>query len=47
MKRFIIDKLIEWKGRNDRKPLIIRGAKQVGKIINIPLYLIEYIDNFI
>jgi len=31
MKRFIMDKLIEWKNRSDRKPLILRGARQVGK----------------
>lgn len=40
MKRFIIDKLIEWKGRNDRKPLIIRGARQVGKT-----YILNYFGN--
>jgi predicted AAA+ superfamily ATPase len=36
MKRFITDNLISWKTRKDRKPLIIRGARQVGKsyIIN-------------
>ena len=31
MKRFITDKLIEWKNSSDRKPLIIKGARQVGK----------------
>jgi predicted AAA+ superfamily ATPase len=36
MKREIIQHLIEWKNRNDRNPLIIRGARQVGKT-----YIIE------
>jgi len=31
MKRFIMDELISWKLRKERKPLIIRGARQVGK----------------
>ncbi len=31
MKRNIILKLIEWKKSADRKPLILRGARQVGK----------------
>ncbi len=31
MKRYTINKLIEWKNNPDKKPLIIRGARQVGK----------------
>ena len=31
MKRFITDKLIKWKNSKDRKPLILKGARQVGK----------------
>ena len=31
MKRFIMDKLISWKNSKTRKPLIIKGARQVGK----------------
>ena len=31
MERFQFEKLITWKKSNDRKPLIIRGARQVGK----------------
>ena len=31
MKRFIMDDLIKWKNSNNRKPLIIKGARQVGK----------------
>lgn len=31
MKRNIEQKLIEWKNKKDRKPLIINGARQVGK----------------
>lgn len=31
MKRFAMDRLIQWKNEDDRKPLIIEGAKQVGK----------------
>lgn len=31
MRRYIKEKLIEWKNRKDRKPLILKGARQVGK----------------
>lgn len=31
MERFAMQKLAEWKEKNGRKPLIIRGARQVGK----------------
>ncbi len=31
MKRYTLTKLIEWKNSSNRKPLIIRGARQVGK----------------
>ena len=31
MKRLIYNDLIEWKNKDDRKPLIINGARQVGK----------------
>ena len=31
MERFIMKKLIEWKNSQDRKPLILKGARQVGK----------------
>ncbi len=31
MKRYIADKLLTWKNQPRRKPLIVRGARQVGK----------------
>ncbi|MDR3293585.1 MAG: ATP-binding protein [Clostridiales bacterium] len=31
MKRFAMSELIDWKNRKSKKPLIIRGARQVGK----------------
>ena len=31
MKRFGLDQLIAWKKSENRKPLILRGARQVGK----------------
>ncbi len=31
MERQALQELIEWKGRSDRKPLILRGARRVGK----------------
>lgn len=31
MERTILQRLIEWKKSNNRKPLILNGARQVGK----------------
>ena len=31
MKRLLYNELIEWKNKKDRKPLILNGARQVGK----------------
>ena len=31
MKRFAMEKLLKWKESKRRKPLIIMGARQVGK----------------
>lgn len=31
MERFIIKKLLEWKNSPYRKPLILKGVRQVGK----------------
>lgn len=31
MKRLVYDSLLEWKNKSDRKPLILNGARQVGK----------------
>ena len=31
MRRYIKEQLVKWKNRKDRKPLILKGARQVGK----------------
>lgn len=31
MKRFVLQQLIEWKNREDRKPLILNGLDKLGK----------------
>ena len=31
MKRLVYDRLVKWKNKTDRKPLILYGARQVGK----------------
>ena len=47
MEREIINKLIEWKNSKNRKPLIIHGARQVGKTYIIKQFGKEYYDNLI
>lgn len=47
MKRKITDSLIEWKDSLDRKPLIINGARQVGKTYIIEQFGKEHFENTI
>ena len=45
MKRWIEHKLIEWKDSDRRKPLILRGARQVGKTWSIKKLGADYFEN--
>jgi uncharacterized protein len=47
MKRDIIQYLKEWKNRNDRNPLILRGARQVGKTYVIEEFARNEFKNFL
>jgi hypothetical protein len=44
--RLILHKLNAWKDSNERKPLILRGARQVGKTTAIEIFSKSY-DQFI
>ena len=46
IKRHIDDYLLEWKNSIDRKPLLLRGARQVGKTTAIK-HLGEQFEYFI
>ena len=45
MKRYIEQKLVKWKSDKRRKPLIIRGARQVGKTYSINKFGKEHFEN--
>ena len=45
MERKIMKKLIEWKNDHNRKPLILRGARQVGKTYILKQFGEEYYNN--
>lgn len=47
MKREIIEDLIKWKNSKNRKPLIINGARQVGKTYIIKEFGKKYYENVI
>ena len=47
MKRKVLDKLIEWKNANDRKPLILEGARQVGKTWLMKKFGEEYFEDYV
>ena len=47
MKREIINDLIKWKSSKNRKPLIVHGARQVGKTYIIKEFGKEHYDNLI
>ena len=44
--RTIIDKLRSWAQERDRKPLVLRGARQVGKTTAVEIFAIEF-DQYI
>ena len=45
MKRFIDHELIKWKEKDRRKPLILRGARQVGKTYSLLQFGQNCFDN--
>jgi predicted AAA+ superfamily ATPase len=47
MKRYATDILNEWKNRSNRKPIVIRGARQVGKSHLVRMFSREYFNNII
>ena len=47
MDRFILNKLIEWKSSLNRKPLILQGARQVGKTWIMKEFGKKYFDNYV
>jgi uncharacterized protein len=47
MKREIIQLFIDWKNRKTHKPLIVRGARQVGKTYSIKEFAGEQFSNYI
>jgi len=47
MKRNALQKLIEWKESTDRKPLVLKGARQVGKTWLMKEFGKNHYDNFV
>ena len=47
MKRLAMQDLLNWKSSEDRKPLILKGARQVGKTWLMKEFGKKYYDNFV
>jgi len=47
MQRLIEEKLLDWKSSGRRKPLLVRGARQVGKTYSIQKFGREFFDNLL
>lgn len=47
MKRSIEKDLLEWKNKPDRKPLLIRGARQIGKTYIIEAFAKKHFESFV
>ena len=47
MKRFIDGQLVAWKNASIRKPLILRGARQVGKTFSVEAFGREHFGNVV
>lgn len=44
--RILLQRLAEWKDNKDRKPLVLRGARQVGKTTLVKIFSVQF-DQFI
>ena len=47
MQRKIISELLAWKNKKDRKPLMLNGARQVGKTFSLETFAKENFDNVV
>lgn len=47
MKRFAEKDLLEWKNRKNRKPLIVRGARQTGKTYLVEKFAGQHFENYL
>ena len=47
MKRKIIKELVAWKNKPDHKPLILNGARQVGKTYILEEFGKQYYNNYV
>jgi len=45
MNRFLMRELVSWKNRTNRKPLILQGARQVGKTWLLMEFGKQHFDN--
>ena len=45
MKRFLMDELVKWKNSSGRKPLLLQGARQVGKTWLMKEFGKQYFEN--
>ena len=47
MKRFSLDHLVRWRDKPNRKPLVIRGARQVGKTRLVRIFADGFFNNLV
>lgn len=47
MERLLMQSLIRWKGKTHRKPLIIHGARQVGKTWLMKEFGKQYFEDYV
>lgn len=47
MERYILEKLVKWKNGKNRKPLIIKGARQVGKTYILKEFGEKHFPNYL
>ena len=47
LKRNATQALINWKNSEDRKPMVLKGARQVGKTWLMKSFGCDYYDNFV
>lgn len=45
IERSVLQKLVDWKNRSDRKPLILKGIRQIGKTWLLKHFGSRYFEN--
>ena len=47
LKRDVLDTMIAWKTKRNRKPMLLQGARQVGKTTSVRSFAVTHYNHFV